>query len=141
MGPPRSGARTERQWQEWLEDLVRRGDRLAVADDAGQVVGFASYGANRDQDNGFDAELYAIYVDPDRLGRGIGTALVRDMGRWLEAHGYEDVVVWCLKANPWCRFYGRSGARPVAQRIIEIGSRKLEEIGYGWHTMATLREE
>ncbi len=137
----RSIEKSRQHWGEWIQDLKRRGDRISVADDGmGRVVGFASYGANRDAENGFGAELYAIYVIPGRLGQGIGTLLMREMARWLEAHAYEDVVVWCLKANPSCAFYERHGARQVAERTIEVGSQVLDELGYGWHALAPLKE-
>lgn len=135
----RSIAANTGRWAEWIKELAGRGNRIVVADDNGPIAGFASYGANRDVDNEFGAELYAIYVAPDRVGQGIGTALVRDMGRWLEAHGYRDVVVWCLTKNPYCRFYESHGARAVITRTIEIGSQVLDETGYGWHTLTALR--
>jgi hypothetical protein len=129
------------RYRQWIRELEQSQNRMVVVDEGDEVVGFASYGANRDPENCFQAELYAIYVNPDRTRQGIGTLIVRDMAHWLKAHGYRDLVVWCLKANPSCRFYERHGAERVAERTIEIGSQVLDEIGFGWHTLIPLRKE
>lgn len=129
------------RFRTWTQELAQNQNRLVVVDDGDEVVGFGSYGANRDPENSFHAELYAIYVSPDRLRQGIGTIILRDMALWLDAHGYSDLVVWCLKANPSCRFYERHGALHVAERTIEIGSQVLDEVGFGWHSLTPLRKE
>jgi GNAT superfamily N-acetyltransferase len=53
------------QWRGW-PPLV------AVAD--GVIVGFVSVGARRDDDAG--GELFAIYVDPEHWGTGVGRELI-----------------------------------------------------------------
>ncbi len=137
----RSVDESAERYHQWIAELTRNQNRMVVATDGDEVVGFASYGANRDPENLFQAELYAIYVDPDRTRYGIGTLLVHDMAHWLDAHGYSDLVVWCLKANPSCRFYEHHGAQKVAERTIEIGSQVLDEIGFGWYSLSRLRKE
>ena len=44
-----------------------------VAEVDGEIVGFVSVGASRDEDA--DGELYAIYVHPDHWGTGAGHEL------------------------------------------------------------------
>ena len=55
--------RRARQWRDWPPLLAESGD---------VVVGFVSVGASRDADA--DGELFAIYVDPDYWGRGVGAS-------------------------------------------------------------------
>lgn len=80
-----------------------------VAEDAGEVVGFASVGPNRDGSG--IGELYAIYVDPDRWSDGVGHALIERAEDQLRAE-YAGATLWVLEDNPRARaFYERHGWR------------------------------
>ena len=78
------------------------------------VVGFASVGPVRDEDLARQqecwTEVYGLYVDPDRWGAGVGTAL------WgaVEAGWAEEtaaVALWVLRDNVRAReFYAGPGA-------------------------------
>src|SRR2546421_7725231 len=65
----------EGRWARTLQDPYRR-STVYVCEEAGQVVGFASWGHERDDDRRYDGELYAIYVLREAQGRGHGRALV-----------------------------------------------------------------
>jgi GNAT superfamily N-acetyltransferase len=66
----------------WLTEVLAEGSsfRTTVAVASGKVVGFAILGPVRDSD--LDAstahELYSLYVEPDRIGTGIGRLLMDD---------------------------------------------------------------
>ncbi|MGQ4420212.1 GNAT family N-acetyltransferase, partial [Streptomyces sp. SAS_269] len=50
-----------------------------VAERGGEVAGWAAYGPYRDGEvRTGEAELYAIYLDPDHLGTGVGRALLAE---------------------------------------------------------------
>jgi ribosomal protein S18 acetylase RimI-like enzyme len=104
-----------------------------VATPGVDVVGFASVGPVRDEDlarqqEGW-AEVYALYVDPDRWRTGVGTALWRgvDAGWGDEVAG---VTLWVLRDNLRAReFYAARGLAPDgAHRKILIGERNLTEV-------------
>lgn len=77
-----------------------------VAERAGEVVGWACHGPYRDGEvRATDVELYAIYVDPDRTGAGVGRALLREAAERCAAAGYERMLLWVLKENR-----GRAGS-------------------------------
>src|SRR5258708_6075760 len=64
--------RTER----WLSILSEAHHPLWVAEEAGQICGWISAGASRDEDAGPETgELWALYVHPDRWRGGLGRAL------------------------------------------------------------------
>lgn len=140
--------RSETRWRGSLEKAAGEklsGDerpssvRTVVAEEEGQgVVGFASFGPNRDQDPNFDSELYAIYVLPSSQGKGAGTMLVREAARILADSGFRSMIVWVLSANPSRSFYERLGGEEVGQRMIEIGGIKLSETAYGWKDLRKL---
>lgn len=86
-----------------LADPARH-DLVAVRD--GRVVGFASFGPDR-EDPAY-GELYAIYVDPAVWGTDAGWMLLRAALAALA--GYPSVRLWVLAANARARrFYERAG--------------------------------
>ena len=88
------------------------GRRLWVAEVDGELVGFASTGPARDEDAHGAAEVYAIYVRPDLIGRGIGQRLLDHAVRDLADQGYREATLWTLATNlPAQRFYERAGWR------------------------------
>ena len=78
-----------------------------VCEDDGNVVGFASTGPSRDEDE--LGELYAIYVDPDAWSTGAGRALMAAAESALAA-AFDAALLWVLEDNPRARgFYERAG--------------------------------
>jgi ribosomal protein S18 acetylase RimI-like enzyme len=89
-----------------------------VCEDGGEVVGFASTGPSRDEDD--LGELYAIYVDPEAWSTGAGRALMGAAEAALTAD-YAAALLWVLEDNPRARgFYERAG-------WATDGPRKAEE--------------
>jgi L-amino acid N-acyltransferase YncA len=91
-------------------DTERRREYLARADGAvvnlvaedagGEVVGWACHGPYREGEVlTSDAELYAIYVHPDQLGRGAGQALLAQSLARCAAAGHGRLLLWVLKEN------------------------------------------
>jgi len=77
--------------------------RLAVAVDDGEIVGFSYVGPSFDEGV---RELYAIHVDPEVVGAGVGKLLMVD----ALSHLGEHAVLWVLEGNARARrFYERGG--------------------------------
>ncbi|MEV6194633.1 GNAT family N-acetyltransferase [Streptomyces sp. NPDC051920] len=124
------------------EDAARRRERLGqgdaavvnlVAERAGRVVGWACHGPGRDDEvRSGDAELYAIYVDPDVLGQGVGQALLRESVDRCAAAGHERMLLWVLKENTAARrFYERAGFGPDgAEEPFEADGVAVPEVRY-----------
>lgn len=94
-----------------------RGAPRVVAETHGRIAGIADFGPYRpDNDEGSDSrmgELYAIYVDPDHWGEGVGGALIDAVKATLAADGFADMRLWVLTDNRRARrFYERHGMRP-----------------------------
>src|SRR4051812_40575373 len=89
-----------------------------VAENDGEVVGFASVGPSRDEQG--PGELFAIYVEPEAWSTGAGRSLLERAEEQLRSE-YELAYLWVLEDNPRARaFYERGGWQPE-------GSRKAEE--------------
>jgi L-amino acid N-acyltransferase YncA len=97
----------------WREAFRDRGAGVFVAEDAGRVIGFASFGPSRDGDAGPEVgEIPAIYVDPTVVGAGVGRALLDAAIEAMREAGYRRATLWVLEANAHARrFYERAGWR------------------------------
>ncbi|MCX5600450.1 GNAT family N-acetyltransferase [Streptomyces phaeochromogenes] len=104
-----------------------------VAEWDGDVVGWACYGPYREgQVRTADAELYAIYVAPDRLAHGVGRALLRESVSRCTAAGHGRMLLWVLRENANARrFYEKAGFAPDgAEEPFEVESVEVPEVRY-----------
>jgi GNAT superfamily N-acetyltransferase len=89
------------------------GVHTLLAEEDGVIAGFVTFGRAR-PGGGEDGELYAIYVDPARQGRGIGRALFERARDGLRDDGFPRMNLWVLSDNrPSRRFYERCGMTPT----------------------------
>ena len=100
-------------WRAWR---FAPGHRLAVAirPAAGvdRLVGFASFGPERERARGFTGrgELWAFYLHPLVWGSGVADDLLEHAEERLRAEGFETAILWVLADNPRARcFYERHG--------------------------------
>jgi ribosomal protein S18 acetylase RimI-like enzyme len=87
--------------------------RTWIADDGGRVAGFAVTGPSEDADaEPSTAELYAIYLEPDRVGTGLGRNLLEHAVADLRDRGFRAATLWVLETNERARrFYEMAGWR------------------------------
>jgi ribosomal protein S18 acetylase RimI-like enzyme len=120
------------RWREQLADGPEQ-QRTLVAEDQGAVVGFVAMGPNRDPfaDPG-TAEVYAIYVDPELWGRGIGSSLLARGVEELRGAGHPSATLWVLAANePARRFYeSRGWEADGSTKLYPAGDVELAEVRY-----------
>ena len=96
-------------WSAWR---FPPGQRVAVAVIGKRIVGFSSYGPERERARGFTGrgEIYAFYLHPDVWGSGIASQLFEHVELRLRAEGFADAVLWVLEDNPRARaFYEKHG--------------------------------
>jgi ribosomal protein S18 acetylase RimI-like enzyme len=77
------------------------------------VVGFAVTGPSEDADaDQRTGEVYAIYLEPDRVGTGVGRELFQHAIGDLRDRGFSAVTLWVLETNELARrFFERAGWR------------------------------
>ena len=98
-----------------------------------QVRGFVVAGPSRDDDCGPEtAEVYALYVDPDCWGVGVGRALMEHQVSFLRRRGYHAATLWVLADNRRAIDFYVAGRwyRDGAAKPITIGGVTLEEVRY-----------
>jgi GNAT superfamily N-acetyltransferase len=115
---------------------------LAAVGPSDEVVGYASYGPERAADGTFGplpgsggavcaAELYAIYVSPDRWSSGAGRALMEHVLDGAHNAGYSDISLWVLDKNKRARrFYERAGFTLTGEQQVLAGLGGVIEVRY-----------
>jgi ribosomal protein S18 acetylase RimI-like enzyme len=89
--------------------------RTWVAEDAGRVAGFAVTGPSEDADaDDRTGEVYAIYLDPERVGTGLGRSLFEKAVGDLRERGFTRATLWVLETNE------------LARRFYEVAGWKLD---------------
>ena len=135
------GMSYSRSKEMWDNRLIDDEDPTAVfvaEAETGSLVGFVSCGPARGPKQGYDGELYAIYVSQQMQRAGVGKMLVLAAIRDLRVRGYESMVAWVLGDNPFRRFYESLGGEPALKKEVVISGKKLEETGYGWKSLSVL---
>jgi ribosomal protein S18 acetylase RimI-like enzyme len=126
--------------ERWKRVIGDGSSKVYVAEDGGEVVGFASGGRERAGETGYTGELYAIYVTDAAQRRGFGRELVRATVAGLRELGLDDMIIWVLRDNQPARsFYERLGGVYIRGQPITIGSVTLEEVSYGWRRLDDVR--
>jgi ribosomal protein S18 acetylase RimI-like enzyme len=104
-----------RERREAFSDAVSRGDReVRVVERDGMVAGWAIGGSNREPFSPEDeGEIYAINLDPDAVGKGLGRALFAEAVDGLRNAGFREAILWVPTENRRARrFYEIAGWRP-----------------------------
>jgi RimJ/RimL family protein N-acetyltransferase len=109
-------------WPHWMASPGVDFDRLLVAVQGGQVVGYSQFGQNR-EDAG-RGEIFGFYLHPLAWGRGSATELMSSSLARLAGEGLSPVVVWTHPGAARAHaFYVKSGFAATGRTRIEtLGS-------------------
>lgn len=116
----------------WSDRFTARPPRTGVvlATVERRVVGFAAVGpplVPADRADPTLGDLYALYLDPEHWGRGIGTPLHAAALDRLVAHGCTHAGLWVLDGNQRAqRFYHRTGWTDTGRIRIDRGPQDVE---------------
>jgi len=133
--PQKRRAAIDRSWG-WRRRRYRNphplGVNLILAVD-GQVAGYCDVGPARSTGRAeVTGELYAIYVDPDLIGTGVGARLIGAGRTALRGLGHSTAELWVLDSNERARrFYERDGWQlSDGIKLESIGGVDLNEVRY-----------
>lgn len=65
-----------------------------VAEQNGQIIGFADFGPKRDREMAFDGECYALYVSASKKRQGVGRVLFLKGINTLIDMGFSSAYAW-----------------------------------------------
>jgi ribosomal protein S18 acetylase RimI-like enzyme len=95
----------------WLRLLASDDGQAFIAERDASAVGFVNVGAPNDPTlPAATGMLFALYLEPDVIGQGVGRALLARAVEELRARGFAEAVLWVLEENARARsFYERAG--------------------------------
>jgi GNAT superfamily N-acetyltransferase len=117
-------------WARYLE-TVPPGDRLWLAEEGGELVGYARTGPAEDADLPPETgELYGLYVEPERIGTGLGRRLLVHALDDLRDRGLVRVAIWHFAGNEVAaRFYERADIRvDGSRRQSDLGADEVRRV-------------
>ncbi|APT88527.1 acetyltransferase [Corynebacterium frankenforstense DSM 45800] len=105
----------------WLRDHQDRGQPVIVAEDDGEILGYACYSSFRGF-SGYDLTVEnSVYLSPAAQGRGLGTTLMEELIDRARAAGMHVMVAGVTATNEASlRLHARLGFTEVA-RMPEVG--------------------
>ncbi len=132
-------------WRDWLSDSESRMIACLVELD-GELVGYGLAGPMRLGDRpgreiDADAELYALYVHPDHLRKGLGQRLMAALLEKMMSDGYSSLGAWMVGGNLVAEaFYHKLGAEEAGKRVeIRHGRIAYREKAWRWSTLSALK--
>jgi len=124
----------------WRQFLVDESLITLAAIEEEKIVGFVNGGKARDEIEGYDGELYALYLLKDHQGKGLGRQLVQAFAKELRERSFQTFYLWVLHNNePAQRFYVHLGGKRVSEKNFETEVGPIVEIAYGWSDLEILK--
>lgn len=118
----------------WRDILSSHAHDVLVAEEEGMPIGFVHLGTSGDDDSSLttSGEIYALYLYPEHMRRGIGGSLWRMAITTLQERGFKEVRVWVLATHTRAhRFYERQGCViDGTTKTITLGGAPLETVRY-----------
>ncbi len=130
------GSMVPEEWSAWRQ--VRYRDphpdmTNLILSNGGRVVGYCDVGRSRSDERGdITGVVYAIYVDPDHLGKGMGKRLMIAGRAALRRLGHRRAELWVLDSNERARrFYAADGWKTDGSTKVEhMGGAEITEVRY-----------
>jgi ribosomal protein S18 acetylase RimI-like enzyme len=127
--------------QEGIQSASTNSTYLAifVAEQEGEIVGFAGGGPCRFASLGQEMEIYAIYLLARSKRRGIGGTLLRALAADFLRQGASSAGLWVLPGNRAARsFFERFGAQCAPEKEEHRLGSDMIEIGYVWPNLSSV---
>ncbi|MBC3622164.1 GNAT family N-acetyltransferase [Vibrio metschnikovii] len=100
----------EKRQKLWLNIIQRELAEVLVADCDGKLAGFLCFGQPKTLKGTDVYELSSIYIDPGKIGTGIGQSLYDECECMLRKLKARKVSLWALDSNEYAlNFYIKQG--------------------------------
>lgn len=133
------GLSVEKRQKAFRERFFDEDYRMFVAETSdSEVVGFVDVGKPSEGVDGFEAELYAIYLLPEFQGKGIGGKLFKVATQDLLDRNYKSMDLQTLVVSPFRNFYKKMGGKIVGKSIYKLGEEDFETVFYGWNDLSKI---
>ncbi len=118
----------------WQAAIAKGAPRVLVAEQHGNIAGFAAVGPSRDEGAlPQDFEIWAIYLAPEYWGQGTGGQLWQAVREFSVQCGAQSMSLWVVANNARAiHFYDAHGftQQPDSLATFELGGVSLQEVRY-----------
>jgi phosphinothricin acetyltransferase len=111
----------EKTAQGLADDLATRGDAFLVAEAAGQILGFATYGAFRAGPGYAHTAEHSVILEGDARGQGVGRALMARLEDHARTQGIHVLIAGVSGENEAAIAFHRAIGFTEAARLPEVG--------------------
>ena len=109
---------TDTHWVEALQTWLLADVKALVAQADGAIAGAIVYGPSRESQKSDYAEIIALYLYPQFVRRGVGSALMREALDQLKTAGFTRCYLHVLDTNERAQaFYRTFGFSPTGETI------------------------
>jgi ribosomal protein S18 acetylase RimI-like enzyme len=124
-------------WNRVLSEYRTSNHVFVALDEQAEIVGFVSGGKPQHPMEGFDGELYAIYLLQSAQGKGYGRSLFHALCQRLREAGFKTMLLWVADENLSARrFYEAMGGELLSNDKVEtFGDKQVREVAYGWRDL------
>lgn len=121
------------RWQKYLDE----NNKIWVAYESDIFLGFTA--GKEDEEIKDTWYLDSLHVSENARGRGIGTELIRTMGRYAYENGYKSMSICVVKGNESAKsLYLRLGAVPYKSFEDSFGSVRTNSEKLIWNDIGIL---
>lgn len=120
----------EEQKQRYFRSFEEYKDSVLVAVKGNEVLGYSCFEV-KERSVKYDSELVSLYIKNEYKGHGIGTDLFIETTKQLLSQKKRNMIIWCLSQNENAiKFYEKMGGVVTEKKIVKIGEKEYEEIGF-----------
>ncbi len=138
-------AKASKKWRTEFTDQTTDSDKaiLVIENESGDIVGFSSCGASKIRSVKAlgQGEIYALNVEAEHQGYGLGKALMLASARWLISRGLFSGGMWTLEENGLARrFLEDLGARVVSRKRQNMRGFQINYLGMAWSDLSEVAQ-
>jgi ribosomal protein S18 acetylase RimI-like enzyme len=117
-------------WQRICSQIAEYNPTIVAIDEHNTILGYCGGGKSRV--DGYDGEIYALYVHPRFHRMGVGRILMQEFFKRTQHCQWQTVCVRVLAGNPARGFYENMGATFVRPESITFGGKQYTDYLLAW---------
>lgn len=101
-----------------------------IAETEARPVGCVIFGRSREEQHADWGEIVSLYVLPESMGNGVGSALLNAALAALHTDGYDRIYLWAIaEYTHGLRFYQHQGFHAVGEHTVyTLGSGNVTDV-------------